>query len=240
MKIYIDADFKCHTEDDGTLTAVESDFFNGKCRSFIEGHRYIPEGKVWESPDGTVFDKEMVCPWKPSSELEAAQAQYEADHAQMEDMETSLLILSGGNITPERSLELRPVMEQAAQSLEDAVALTAVELYPRWKELAEEGCEVEKGFRFQHEDKLYRTEQPKYTFVNIYVPGRTGTESLFSKVDESHSGTISDPIPYETNMEIYQNLYYSQYGVVYRCIRSSGQPLYHDLAVLVGLYVEVA
>ena len=140
----------------------------------------------------------------------------------------------------ERALQLRPIMEQASQSLDDTVALTAVELFPQWKELVKKGAEVEKGFRFQHDGKLYRTEQPKYTFVEQYVPGEVGTESLFSKVDEAHAGTREDPIPYEKNMEIYEGLYYTQNNVLYQCIRSSGQPLYHDLSVLIGSYVEVA
>lgn len=138
----------------------------------------------------------------------------------------------------ERALQLRPVIEQASQSLEDAVALTAVELFPQWKELVAKTAKVEKGFRFQYEGKLYRTEQPTYTFVAHYVPGTAGTESLFSVVDEAHKGTIDDPIPYENNMEIYQGNYYIQYDVTYLCIRNSGQPLYHDLSALVGLYVE--
>ena len=140
----------------------------------------------------------------------------------------------------ERALQLRPVIEKASQSLEDAVALSAVELFPKWKELVDKGVEVEKGFRFQHDNKLYRTEQPKYKFVDTYVPGAAGTESLFSKVDETHAGTIEDPVPYEKNMEIYEGKYYSQDGVIYLCIRSSGQPLYNDLSALVGNYVEEA
>ena len=139
----------------------------------------------------------------------------------------------------ERALQLRPVIEQASKSLDDAVALTAVELFPQWAQLVTNKTQVEKGFRFQHEGKLYRTEQPTYTFVDYYVPGTAGTESLFSKVDETHKGTIDDPIPYEKNMEIYKGLYYTQYDVVYLCIRDSGQPLYHDLSALVGNYVEV-
>ena len=139
----------------------------------------------------------------------------------------------------ERALQLRPVIEQASQSLTDAVALTAVELFPQWSQLVAEKRTVEKGFRFQHEGKLYRTEQPTYTFVDYYVPGTAGTESLFSKVDETHKGTIDDPIPFEKNMEIYNGLYYVQYDVLYLCIRDSGQPLYHDLSSLVGNYVEV-
>lgn len=140
----------------------------------------------------------------------------------------------------ERALQLRPVMEQAAQSLEDSVALTAVELFPQWEKLVEAGTTALKGFRFQYGGKLYRTEQPEYTFVSHYIPGSTGTESLFSVVDETHAGTLEDPIPYETNMEIFEGKYYIQYGVVYLCTRSSGQPLQHDLSALVGHYVEVA
>lgn len=140
----------------------------------------------------------------------------------------------------ERALQLRPVIEKASQSLEDSVALTAVELFPKWKELVEKGVEVEKGFRFQYDQTLYRTEQPKYTFVSHYVPGTVGTESLFSVVDEDHAGTKTDPIPFQQNMEIFEGLYYRQYDVLYLCNRSSGQPLYHDLSLLVGSYVEVA
>lgn len=140
----------------------------------------------------------------------------------------------------ERALQLRPVMEKAAQSLEDAVAITAVELFPYWKQLVREGKTAQKGFRFQHEGQLYRTEQPNYTFVAHYVPGSAGTESLFSRVDEAHAGTLDDPIPYERNMEIYEGLYYVQNDVVYKCIRDSGAPLYHDLSALVAIYVEVA
>lgn len=139
----------------------------------------------------------------------------------------------------ERALQLRPVMEQAAQSLDDSTALTAVELFPQWSQLVKEGRTVTKGFRFQHDGKLHRTEQASYIFVDTYVPGADGTESLFSKVDETHVGTLEDPIPYETNMEIYNGLYYSQNSVIYLCIRDSGQPLQHDLSALVGNYVEV-
>ena len=140
----------------------------------------------------------------------------------------------------ERAMQLRPILEQAAQSLEDAVALTAVELFPQWDKLVKDGSKVKKGFRFQYGAKLWRTEQPEYTFVNTYVPGAVGTESLFSKVDEANAGTREDPIPYEKNMEIYKGLYYSQYDVDYLCIQNSGQPLQHDLKDLLHLYVEEA
>lgn len=139
----------------------------------------------------------------------------------------------------ERALQLRPVIEKASQSLDDSMALTAMELFPSWEELVKKGQKAPKGFRFRHGNVLYRTEQPEHTFVSHYIPGSAGFESLFSKVDESHAGSIKDPIPFSQNMEIYQGLYYIQNDVLYHCIRSSGQPLYHDLALLVGSYVEV-
>lgn len=77
MIIYIDSDFKCHTSDDGTMTAVETDFFDNKCGAFIEGYRFIPAGQIWIREDGMTFRGEMVSPWKPYAELDVTQRQYE-------------------------------------------------------------------------------------------------------------------------------------------------------------------
>lgn len=138
----------------------------------------------------------------------------------------------------EQARAIRSAMDNAAIVLTDEQALSSKELYPKWEDLM--GQTVEMGFRFRWQDKLYKTKQKSYTFESHYVPGATGTESLFEVIDEGHEGTYEDPIPYETNMEIFEGLYYSQYDVLYLCIRSSGQPLYHDLADLAGNYVEVA
>lgn len=76
-KIYIDSEFKCHVADDGTMTAVETSFFDGKCDSFIEGYRFIPSGESWTRSDGEVFTGEMVCPWKDYFVLDGMQRAYE-------------------------------------------------------------------------------------------------------------------------------------------------------------------
>ena len=75
--IYIDTEFKCHITDDGTMTAVETDFFDGKCDEYIEGYRFVPDGEVWEKEDGSVFRGEMIAPWRDYAELERAQMAYE-------------------------------------------------------------------------------------------------------------------------------------------------------------------
>lgn len=82
MVLYIDADFKCHVSDDGTMIAIETSFFDGKCAEYIEGYRFVPHGESWTRADGVVFTGEMIAPWKPYSELDAAQREYERELAQ--------------------------------------------------------------------------------------------------------------------------------------------------------------
>ena len=64
MIIYIDNDYKCHTSPADGLTAVEMDFFDGKCRQFIEGYRFVPFEQSWTREDGQVFTGEMIAPWR--------------------------------------------------------------------------------------------------------------------------------------------------------------------------------
>jgi hypothetical protein len=94
--IYIDSEFKCHISNDGTMTPVETDFFDGKCDVFIEGYRFVPSGDVWTRSDGVVFRGEMISPWKPYSELDATQREYERE--KLADAENALAILLGGGV----------------------------------------------------------------------------------------------------------------------------------------------
>lgn len=76
--IYIDSEFKCHTTNpDGIYTPVETAFFDGKCDSYVEGYRFVPDGEIWTRDDGVVFRGEMVTPWKDWRALDEAQRDYE-------------------------------------------------------------------------------------------------------------------------------------------------------------------
>lgn len=92
--IYIDSEFKCHITDDGTMTAVETDFFDGKCDTLIEGYRFVPSGESWTREDGEVFEGEMIAPWVDYAELDAAQRAWEME--KLADAENALAILLGG------------------------------------------------------------------------------------------------------------------------------------------------
>ena len=76
--LYLDSDCKCHVTDDGSMTPVETEVFDGKCDAYIEGYRFVPEGQTWTREDGEVFAGEMAAPWKDYDFLVACQEQYEA------------------------------------------------------------------------------------------------------------------------------------------------------------------
>ena len=79
MTIFIDNDYKCHTSPGDGLTAVETDAFDGKCRQFIEGYRFVPAGENWTREDGQVFYGEMIAPWRDYKILAELQALYEEE-----------------------------------------------------------------------------------------------------------------------------------------------------------------
>ena len=75
--IYLDSDFKCHIADDGTMRPAETEFFDDKCESVIEGYRIVPYGESWTREDGEVFEGEMIAPWRDHAELDEIQREYE-------------------------------------------------------------------------------------------------------------------------------------------------------------------
>lgn len=141
-----------------------------------------------------------------------------------------------------RAHALRPIIEKAAQSLDDATALQSKELYPRWEELVKKGTidtDGEPGYRFFYGGDLYRCRNGNPTFAKEWIPG-VGTESLYERIDETHAGTLADPIPYSGNMALTAGLHYIQDGIVYICTRDTVNPVHNALADLKGIYVEVA
>ena len=98
MKIWLDNDYKCYITDNGTMRAIDTEYFDGFCQEYIEGHRFVPEGETWVTADGDAFGGEMVAAWKPFIELEKAQAEYETGEidrlkAELADMKAALAML---------------------------------------------------------------------------------------------------------------------------------------------------
>lgn len=114
---------------------------------------------------------------------------------------------------------------------------------PKWGEDIKEGDALKKGDKFTYNGKLYAVLQD-HSVLAHYEPS-INTASLYVEVTPDYNeqgeemGTFENPIPYEGNMVLENGKYYSQDGVTYLCNRDSGNPVYHALKDLVGLYVEV-
>ena len=161
----------------------------------------------------------------------------EAEISELNKTETkALLEEKKRHLTMEEVSRLLIKQQINSLAVEDSTALRMKEFYPEWKDLP--GTTVEKaGFKFTHKGQLYKTIPEQHRFQTDWVPGE-GTESLYTRIDESHAGTLADPIPYSGNMALEAGKYYSQDGAVYLCARDTVNPVFSALADLVGLYVE--
>lgn len=124
-------------------------------------------------------------------------------------------------------------------SVDDNTALRMKAYYPTWQELVDAQFTSEKaGYKFTYGEDLYKTVKANQQFLPNWIPGQ-GTESIFERIDETHTGTKEDPIPYKVNMAVYADKYYTEDGILYRCTRNSDIPLQNKASELVGHYFEV-
>lgn len=119
-------------------------------------------------------------------------------------------------------------------AVDDQTALRMIEFYPEY----EVDHQYKAGEKFVSAGNLYKVLQD-HTSQSTWVPGATGTESLYARIDEAHDGTKYDPIPYNGNMALENGKYYSETEILYKCTRDTINPVYNALSELVGIYVEV-
>lgn len=120
----------------------------------------------------------------------------------------------------------------------DEEVLETTAMFVTFEELCKRGEPLEKGIVLRYRNKMWRVVQT-HTPQNIYSPGE-GTESLYSRIEPGHTGTIGDPIPYEKPIEVYADKYYVFDGQLYHCFRDSGEALQYNPPELIGQYFEVA
>ena len=94
------------------------------------------------------------------------------------------------------------------------------------------------GDRVLSDGKLWKCRQAHTSQENCKPS--INTDSLWEVINVENAGTLDDPIPYDQTMTVYNGKYYLEEGIIYKCIRDSGQPLYATCASLVGNYFEVA
>lgn len=136
--------------------------------------------------------------------------------------------------TDEVVVKLVALMQGQVTNQSDEEALNNIELFPTW--ISKMGESVSVGERLYHDGKLWKVVQA-HTVQESWKPDVAA--SLFVQVQaDSEQGTKDNPIEYSLNMELVQGKYYTQDGVLYKCIRALAQSVW-DLSALVGNFVEV-
>ena len=161
-----------------------------------------------------------------------------------EDYEVKPIINHVKRLKRAKELMAQNTKEMNTLELSAVEALEVVDWFPEWgvDEGFREGDTIAKNTKFQYEGKLYACLQD-HVIMPHYYPS-VNTASLYVEVTPEYNdqgeelGTLENPIPYEGNMVLEEGKYYSQDDVTYLCNRDTGNPVYHALKDLVGLYVE--
>ena len=124
------------------------------------------------------------------------------------------------------------IIEQQVNNLDvdDNTALRMVGFYPEWKT----NTTYSVGFKVQRNGNLWRVVQA-HTSQEGWQP--ENTPSLWEQVNETHTGELTDPIPYNGNMALENGKHYIQDDDIYLCNRNTEIPVYNTLSELEGLYV---
>lgn len=173
-----------------------------------DNSEYSLSGDITDHRDGTVSIKMG----KPT-EIESAKA--------------TVTALAGEPVTYARAVKLRPIIEQASESLPDSDAAKAVEMFPRWADHI--GETVKPGDRRSDTDEsgvlhVYRVNKGQgHTTQENWPPH--STPAMWTIINVDHAGTQDDPIPAARGMEYEYGKYYldSEDGKVYLCERTGEQ-----------------
>ena len=121
-------------------------------------------------------------------------------------------------------------INQVPMTVEESLELAAY--FPKW----EADKVMPLGYKVSYEDSLFEVIQP-HTSQADWTP--KVAKSLFKVVQIEAEGTEDDVIQWEQGMVLEKGKFYIDNGVKYKCVRDSGNALWHSLDVLVGNYVEI-
>lgn len=111
----------------------------------------------------------------------------------------------------------RVMAVQAAPTMTDDQALTMPDLFPTWEQVLEEAQPLKKDSIINDGGTLYRVVQDNTTPQEGQPPHGEGMLAVYRPIDQSHTGTAEDPIPWIYGMDCHEGTYYSYNGKTYLC-----------------------
>lgn len=129
---------------------------------------------------------------------------------------------------------------QLINGLSDEDAVLFKSMYPTFDELS--GKDVSAGDKFTFNGALYKSNKDLVAGTlaeAMAMLDETGSnEEYFTCIDKAQSGTYDDPIIYDRTVQLQENRFYKQDGVVYYCIQSPKRVIDQDLFDVLNLYVK--
>lgn len=132
--------------------------------------------------------------------------------------------------------QLKELAQTQVAELSDDEAKKVPALFPLWE--TDKAYAV--GDRVWYQASLYKCVQA-HTSQSTWNP--KDAVSLWANVSEESQeadGSREHPFAWESGMTSYNGKYYTEEGVLYLCIRDSGNPLYFPIASLIGTYFQIA
>lgn len=129
---------------------------------------------------------------------------------------------------------------QLINGLSDEDAVLFKPMYPTFDELS--GKDVSAGDKFTFKGALYKSNKDLVAGTlaeAMAILDETGSnEEYFTCIDKARLGTYDDPIIYDRTVQLQENRFYKQDGVVYYCIQSPKRVIDQDLFDVLDLYVK--
>lgn len=105
---------------------------------------------------------------------------------------------------------MQRVVAQAIPLEDDKTALALSPVCPEWQA----GTHYEAGEVLNHEGQAYRVVQAVDSLEH-QPPGAEGMLAIYRPLVQGHAGTLKDPIPWVSGMDVDQGKYYSFSGKTY-------------------------
>lgn len=255
-KVYVKTDVH------GCIISVEGTAFHTEEELTGKGYVYVDEGtdgniyahcqpNYLKSKHGKPMYDESGCPnfkLNENTVQELSEEETVTELSEEEKEEYFIKPAQKAQAVQAQNVLLEQMMVEAQKTsflveLPDSEAVKIPYCYDSWDsyigkpltKLNEQG----KENRIEYNGELWKVRNDIPVVLENQAPG-IETAALYERIDEQHAGTLEDPIPYANTMTVYNGKYYIEEGIIYKCIRDSGQPLYATCASLVGNYFEVA
>ena len=119
-------------------------------------------------------------------------------------------------MTQDDARTLRAQIEAAAAHVPEEEALQMPAVFPAWVRYLRAEKEIPKDTIINYNGGLYVTMQTALPLAH-QPPDGEGMLAVYRPIEQQHTGTAEDPIPWVYGMDCYAQKYYSYEGTMYLC-----------------------